>query len=60
MKEHFNVHGIEDKRQITVGTSSSAKGNVLPFQVIFQGLTKRSLPPLNDGKCIYVLIVDGI
>jgi hypothetical protein len=49
---HVNVHGIEDKRQITVAASLSAKGNVLPFQVIFQSLTKRSLPPLNDGKCI--------
>jgi hypothetical protein len=47
---HVNVHRVEDKRQITVGVSSAATGFILPFQVIFQGLTSRSLPPLNDGK----------
>jgi hypothetical protein len=44
------VHRVEDKRQITVAASSAANGKVLPFQVIFQGLTSRSLPPLNDGR----------
>jgi hypothetical protein len=48
--KHVNVHGVEDKRQITVGVSSVAIGEVLPFQIIFQGLTSRSLPPLTDGK----------
>ena len=33
--KHVNVHGIEDKRQITVTIFSSAIGHVLPFQVIF-------------------------
>jgi hypothetical protein len=44
------VHRVEDKRQITVCASSTANGKILPFQVIFQGLTSRSLPPLNDGR----------
>ena len=48
--KHVNVHGIEDKRQITVAVSSSATRHVLPFQVIFQGFTPWSLPPLNDGR----------
>jgi len=33
--KHVNVHSVEDKRQIIVVVSSSAKGVVLPFQVIF-------------------------
>jgi hypothetical protein len=44
------VHRMEDKRQITIATSSAANGKVLPFQMMFQGLTSRSLPPLNDGR----------
>jgi hypothetical protein len=37
---HVNIHGV------TVAT----KDKVLLFQVIFQGLTTLSLPPLNDRK----------
>jgi hypothetical protein len=48
--KHVNVHEVEDKRQITVRVSSATTGEVLPFQIIFQGLTSRSLPPLTDGK----------
>jgi hypothetical protein len=33
-----------------VVVSSAANGNILPFQVIFQGLTPRSLPPKNDER----------
>jgi hypothetical protein len=33
------VHGVEDKRQISVAESSATNGKVLPFHVIFQGLT---------------------
>jgi hypothetical protein len=44
------VHGIEDKRQITVSVSSTAAGGLLPFQVVFTGLTQRSLPPRNSGR----------
>jgi hypothetical protein len=48
--KHVKVQGIEYKRQITVVVSSAANGNILPFQVIFQGLTLRSLPPKNDER----------
>jgi hypothetical protein len=48
--KHVLIHGVDDKRQFTVAASSAASGEVLPFQVIFQGLTSRSLPPLNDGR----------
>jgi hypothetical protein len=48
--KQVRVHGLEDKRQVTVVVSSAATGEVLPFQVVFQGLTSRALPPLNDGK----------
>ena len=44
------VHGVDDKRQITVAASSAASGKVLPFHVIFQSSTSRNLPPLNDGR----------
>jgi hypothetical protein len=44
------VHGVDDKRQITVAASSAANGQVLPFQVIFQGLISRTLPPMNEGR----------
>jgi hypothetical protein len=48
--KHVLVHGIEDKRQITVSLSSTAAGNFLPFQVVFIGLTQISLPPRNSGR----------
>jgi hypothetical protein len=44
------VHGVDDKRQIIVAASSAANGQVLPFQVIFQGLISRTLPPMNQGR----------
>jgi hypothetical protein len=48
--KHVNVHGIENKRQITVDVSSATTRFILLFQVIFQSLISRSLPPLNIGK----------
>jgi hypothetical protein len=42
--------GVDDKRQITVAASSAANGQILPFQVIFQGLTPKTLPPMNEGR----------
>ena len=44
------VHEIEDKRQITVSVSSSAVGDLLPFQLVFTGLTQRSLSQRNSGR----------
>jgi hypothetical protein len=48
--KYVKVHGVDDKRQITVAASSVANGQILPFQVIFQGLTPRTLPPMNEGR----------
>jgi hypothetical protein len=48
--KHVLVHGQDDKRQITVSISSSANGDLLPFQVIFTGTTSRSLPPQNEER----------
>ena len=48
--KHVKVHGVEDKRQITVTVSSAANGQCLPFQVIFQGTTTKSLPKLEGGR----------
>jgi hypothetical protein len=48
--KHVLVHGIEDKRQITVSVPLTIAGNLLPFQVVFIGLTQRSLPPRNNGQ----------
>ena len=48
--KHVQILGMEDKRQITVSVSSSAAGNLLPFQLVFTGTTDRSLPPRNEGR----------
>ena len=48
--KHVLVHGMEDKKQVTISVSSSASGNLLPFQVVFTGLTDKSLPPRNPGR----------
>ncbi len=48
--KHVKVHGAEDKRQIIVTVSSAADGRCLPFQVIFQGITTKSLPKLEGGR----------
>lgn len=41
------VIGAEDKRQITACVASSLNGELLPLQLIFQGKTPRSLPPVT-------------
>ena len=48
--KQVSVYGLEDKRQVTVVVSSAATGEVLPFQVVFQGLTSRALPPLKQWQ----------
>jgi hypothetical protein len=48
--KHVLVHGQEDKRQIMVCVSSSANGDLLPFQVFFTCTTSRCLPPQNVGR----------
>jgi hypothetical protein len=48
--KHIQVLGIENKRQITTIVSSSANGTLLPLQIVFQGTTNHSLPPMNEGR----------
>jgi hypothetical protein len=48
--KHVEVLGIEDKRQITIVVSSSIERSLLPLQVMFQGTTKHTLPPMNHGR----------
>jgi hypothetical protein len=48
--KHVQVLGIEDKKQITIVVSSSTKRSLLPLQVVFQGTTNHTLPPMNHGR----------
>jgi hypothetical protein len=48
--KHVAKFGAKNKRQITMTTFSNATGEGLAFQVIFTGLTRRSLSPLNDSQ----------
>ncbi len=48
--KHVHVLGIEDKRQITIVVSSSTERSLLPLQVVFQGTTNHTLPPMNHGR----------
>ena len=43
--KRVEIVGINDKRQITAVFCGTAKGHFLPFQLIYQGKTKASLPP---------------
>jgi hypothetical protein len=51
--EHIQVLGIENKKQITASVSSSTNGTFLPLQIVFQGTTNHSLPPMNKGRRTY-------
>ena len=44
------IVGAEDKRQITVCLASALDGSLLPLQLIFEGLTPRSIPPHTDAS----------
>ena len=46
------VLGAEDKRQITACIASSLHGDLLPLQLIFQGKTPRSLPPVTPESLV--------
>ncbi len=41
------VFGQDDKRQITVGVTCCVTGELLPFQVIYEGITDRCLPQVK-------------
>ncbi|KZV80767.1 hypothetical protein EXIGLDRAFT_578050, partial [Exidia glandulosa HHB12029] len=42
--KQVSVHGIDEKRAFTILASVSASGKLLPFQAIYKGYTKASLP----------------
>lgn len=42
--KHVAIKGGNDKRQITLTVIESLSGEMLPFQIIYKGKTKRSLP----------------
>jgi hypothetical protein len=46
----IQVFGIEDKKQITSTISSVVNGTLLPLQIVFQGTTNQSFPPMNKGR----------
>jgi hypothetical protein len=39
-----------DKRQISSVVSFVANGTLLPLQIVFQGTTNQSFPPMNEGR----------
>ena len=41
---HVSRKGSDDKRQITATLSETLSGKILPFQLIYKGKTKRSIP----------------
>ena len=45
--KRVEIVGIDDKRQFTAVFCGSLDGDILPFQVIYQGKTTASLPHLN-------------
>jgi hypothetical protein len=40
----------EDKRHVIAAVSSSATRDMLPFQVIFIGIIRKSLLPMNNNR----------
>ena len=44
------IVGKEDKRAFTIMAGVSMSGEVLPFQIMYAGMTAASLPELNDPK----------
>ena len=52
--KHVSKKGADDKRAITVTLSQTLNGLMLPFQLIYTGKTKRSLPRANfpTGFCL--------
>ena len=52
---HVGIAGSDDKRQITLTLVESQSGEILPFQIIYQGKTGRCLPKdamFPNGFCI--------
>ena len=48
--KHVSKRGSDDKRAITATLSETLSGQILPFQLIYTGKTKRSLPDAQFPK----------
>ena len=48
--KHVSKKGVDDKRAITVTLSETLSCHILPFQLIYTGKTKRSLPNVSFPK----------
>ena len=44
-EKNVSIKGSSDKHQITATFAETLAGDILPFQLIYKGKTKRSLPP---------------
>ena len=49
-EKHISRAGASDKRAITVTLAETSDGEILPFQLIYTGKTKRSLPSVKFSK----------
>ena len=49
-KQHVELLALDDKRQITAVVCGSLSGNLLPFQLIYQGKTTGCLPKVKLPK----------
>ena len=47
------IIGKEDKRSFTIMVGVSMSGEVLPFQIMYAGMTAGSLPEVNDPKSAF-------
>lgn len=50
-----SINGSQDKRNLTAVVTVSMSGNFLPFQLIYQGLTNRSLPKSSYPASFHVV-----
>ncbi len=48
--KHVQMLGLEDKRQVTMVVSSTTIEDLFPPQIVFTGVTLKTLPPNNNGK----------
>ena len=61
IKGSSNVHikGIDDKRQITATFAVSATGELLPFQLIYAGKTKKCLPKFKFPRSFNITFTES-
>jgi hypothetical protein len=52
----FRFWELKRKDKLLIVVSSLAKMSLLPLQVVFQGTTNRTFPPMNHGRKQYSLV----